>query len=124
MVNFQSDLPLYELSLVQSLVRTGAFTLANSRARTSASELGWDSVMLMDFVCALKKKHFHRRYPKTKAFDGRKEFDTDGYKMRFNEDDRREGTSTDLMFWIKIAIEDLGTNERVAIVSFHLDGQP
>ena len=125
MVNNHNNVPIYDLSLIQALVGQDEFVLANKRAVRNTQSLGWENAMIKDFIAALRAEHFRKRFLQMSAFDGRKTFDADGYKMCFDEDSRCQGNERHhSTFWIKLAIETTNDGDSVAIISIHLDGQP
>ena len=119
MVNDTSSQTFYSLSLIQALVKQGHLMVANLRASHRLEDLGWNTDLLKDFILALDESHFLKKYPQCSC--GKRNIDCDGYKMRFDENERIEDKHDGLELFIKLAIAN---RSKILIVSFHTDGSP
>jgi stress response protein SCP2 len=119
-------MPLYDLEQIKRVVAEGKVHLANERVERSLLALGWKVAKLHALLqCIDVEKHFHRSHTGMRAYDGRMELDVDAYKICFDEDQECEGArSRDCIFYMKLALREQRNGDVVAVVSFHLDGQP
>lgn len=122
MVNNQNMHPVYDLATVKAYVLRGDFELVNRRARDNYKSLSWSTCQLKALVKALNvRSHYRGSAFAQKTSIG--EIDVDKYVIRFDEDELVEDRSPNgLEFFIKLAIQPEEPN--VAIISFHLSGQP
>lgn len=120
MVNDVASQSFYSLISIQELVNQGRLTVVNRRARYRLEDLGWDAETLKDFILALNDGHFLAKYPQCSC--GSFNIDCDGYKMRFDENERIEDKHGGIELFIKLAISSNSTT--TLIISFHLDGSP
>lgn len=120
MVNDANSQSFYSLTFIQALVKQGHLTVVNLRASHRLQDLGWGTDILKDFILALNEGHFIAKYPQCSC-GGSRNIDCDGYKMRFDEDERIEDKRDGLELFIKLAISN---HSRTLIVSFHTDGSP
>lgn len=120
MVNDANPQSFYALTFIQALVKQGHLTVANLRASQKLQDLGWDTDILKDFILALNESHFLKKYPQCSCA-GSRNIDCDGYKMRFDEDERIEDKHNGLELFIKLAVSN---RSRTLIVSFHTDSSP
>lgn len=121
MVNNTHKKPLHDLAAINTLVAARAFELVNPRARRNYKELAWKTLHMQGLVAAL---NVDRHFRKTKCGMGSELglLDVDCYVIPFNEDELREDREDGIEFWIELAMDPL--DPTVAIVSFHLSGQP
>jgi hypothetical protein len=119
-------MPLYDLDQIKRVAAEGKVHLANERVERNLLELGWSVSKLRALLqCIDAEKHFHRSHTGMRAYDGRMELDVDAYEVCFDEDRECEGKrSRDCFFYMKLALRELRNGDVVAVVSFHLGGQP
>jgi hypothetical protein len=124
-VNIPPMRPLYDLEQIKTLVLSDKFELANHRARSKVRSLGWKIDKVKSFIGCLQPKNFHRNYNDMSVYDGQGIVDVDAYKLCFDEDACCVGQDgVDGWFFTKLAVITYTEDDRVAVVSFHLDGAP
>ncbi len=121
MVRDQLKKPFYDLATIQGLARGRKLQFANRKASRDATNLDMSTEDIRRFILCLRPAHFYKSYPNLTCFDGMAKLNCDAYKMTFNGKELYEDASEGDPIFAKLGIHHRGTDNIVAVVSFHLD---
>jgi Motility quorum-sensing regulator, toxin of MqsA len=110
----------YSLSDIQALVRAGDWEPANERVNRTLEKLAWQNETLAELIACLTHRDFQKCVPNCKSWVGLR--NCDQYAICWDEEQLCRA-SDGLEFFLKLAIAKRST-DYVAVVGFHLSGEP